>query len=65
MIIHGGFAPTTEANPRPFGMPPFGLTLSQSEIVDLMNHLRSAWVHHASEVGLRDVQRWAENPATN
>ncbi|MEO8281100.1 MAG: cytochrome c, partial [Ideonella sp.] len=61
-IIHGGFAPTTAGNPTPFGMPPFGLQLSQSEIADLMTYLRSAWGHSASAVGQRDVQRWMERP---
>ena len=32
VIVHGGFLPSTAGNPRPFGMPPFGLALSDDEI---------------------------------
>ena len=42
VIVHGGFAPATRGNPRPFGMPPFGLALSDEEIAALASHLRSS-----------------------
>jgi len=32
LILAGGFAPVTQGNPRPYGMPPFGPVLSDSEI---------------------------------
>lgn len=31
-VLHGGFAPVTQANPRPYGMPPMMLELSDAEI---------------------------------
>ncbi len=60
IINHGGFAPATPGNPRPFGMPPFGLELSQAEMASLISFLRTAWGNEGSKVEPRDVQRWLE-----
>lgn len=43
VIAHGGFAPSTAGNPRPFGMPPFAPQLSDAEIAALATWLRNAW----------------------
>jgi len=62
VIVHGGFAPATRGNPRPFGMPPFGLALSDEEIAALASHLRSSWGHAAGEVKAQEVARWRGSP---
>ena len=50
MVLHGGYGPATEGRPRPFGMPPYVLTLSDEDIASVLTHLRSQWGHQAREV---------------
>ncbi len=57
IVLHGGFAPVTSANPRPFGMPPFALSLSDHEIATVLSFVRSAWGNRAPEVTAHDVDR--------
>ncbi|MCW5662879.1 MAG: cytochrome c [Piscinibacter sp.] len=53
LLRHGGFAPTTAAQPRPFGMPPADLSPDQTAAV--LTHLRQAWGHRATAVSALDV----------
>jgi mono/diheme cytochrome c family protein len=62
MVLHGGYAPATAGNPRPFGMPPYIVDLSNQEIADLLSHLRSSWGHSAGAVSAVDVQRSRAQP---
>ena len=55
VIVNGGFAPATATNPRPFGMPPFGATLSDADIAALASMLRNSWGNAAPEVTAVDV----------
>jgi mono/diheme cytochrome c family protein len=57
VIIHGGFPPTTAGNPRPYGMPPFGQSLTNAEIAALASFVRSAWGNNAPAVTELDVNR--------
>lgn len=57
IVLGGGFAPSTAANPRPYGMPPFATVLSDAEIASLLGHLRSSWGHDASQPSVLDVNR--------
>jgi mono/diheme cytochrome c family protein len=61
MVLNGGFAPATEGNPRPFGMPPFVLVLDNTEVAALLTHIRSAWGNQASAVLPLDVNRIRAN----
>ena len=61
IVLHGGYAPATQGNPRPFGMPPFVLVLSDSEIAALLTHLRQSWGNQASGVTALDVYRIRAN----
>jgi mono/diheme cytochrome c family protein len=56
-ILHGGFAPSTAGNPRPYGMPPFAQVLSDEEVALLATHLRQSWGHRAAAVSALDVLR--------
>jgi len=56
-VLYGGFGPSTAGNPRPFGMPPYVLTLSEPELADLLSYLRASWGHQAGPVSALDVQR--------
>ncbi len=49
-IRQGGFGPSTAANPRPFGMPPFGHLLSEAEIAAVATYLRLRWGQGAGGV---------------
>jgi mono/diheme cytochrome c family protein len=42
-VLYGGFGPVTSGNPRPFGMPPYVLTLSDRDVADVLSYLRQAW----------------------
>jgi mono/diheme cytochrome c family protein len=61
MVLNGGFAPATEGNPRPFGMPPFVLVLDDTEVAALLTHIRNAWGNQASAVLPLDVNRIRAN----
>lgn len=56
-MLHGGFAPATSGNPRPFGMPPFAQSLSDVQVAAVATYLRRSWGHDASEVSALDVLR--------
>lgn len=49
-VLFGGFNAATAGYPRPFGMPPFLLTLSDTEIAAVLTHIRTAWGNQASGV---------------
>ncbi|RYY82781.1 MAG: c-type cytochrome, partial [Comamonadaceae bacterium] len=57
VILGGGFPPTTEGNPRPFGMPPFGHSLTDTEIAAVASYVRGAWGNTAPAVLPLDVQK--------
>ncbi len=55
-IVSGGFAPSTQQQPRPYGMPPFRTLLSDGEIASLATFLRQSWGHRANPVMPHEVQ---------
>jgi len=57
IVLRGGFAPATAGNPRPFGMPPFQMVLSDQEVAEVITHIRSAWGNQAGAVTVLDVAR--------
>ena len=61
IVLHGGFAPATQGNPRPFGMPPFVLVLKDIEIAAVLTHLRQSWGNQASSVTALEVNRIRAN----
>ena len=56
-VLHGGFAPSTRAHPRPFGMPPFVMELNHSELADLLSYIRLTWGQGAGSVSALEVQK--------
>ncbi|MEO9214626.1 MAG: cytochrome c, partial [Rhodanobacter sp.] len=40
MVLLGGFAPVTAANPRPYSMPPFAQQLSDSDVSAVVSYMR-------------------------
>jgi mono/diheme cytochrome c family protein len=55
IVVNGGFPPTTAGNPRPYGMPPFGPSLTDAEIAVLATYVRGAWGNTAPAVSALDV----------
>lgn len=56
-LTYGGFSPVTHAQPQPFGMPPFVLTLSDRDMADVLTHIRQQWGNAGSPVTEFDVGR--------
>lgn len=54
-VIYGGYPPSTQGNPRPFGMPPFALVLSDADVAAVLTYIRSSWGHAAGAVSELDV----------
>lgn len=57
MVLQGGYPPGTAGNPQPFGMPPFGGTLSDERIADVLSYVRAAWGNDAPAVAGHEVAR--------
>ena len=57
IVLHGGFAPSTAGNPRPFGMPPYLLQLSDAEVASVLTHIRGSWGNQAPAVTELEVNR--------
>lgn len=61
-ILWGGYTPATARNPRPFGMPPFVLNLSDRELAALSTYLRSSWGNLSAPVTELEVSQAREKP---
>lgn len=57
MVLYGGFGPATPGNPRPFGMPPYVLALSDEDIAAVVTHIRGQWGNQAAAVTTVDIAR--------
>ncbi len=62
IVLNGGFAPGTAGNPRPYGMPPFGHVLSDTEVAAVVSYLRSAWGNNAPPIMGQDVNQYRNVP---
>ncbi|MES2264175.1 MAG: cytochrome c [Pseudomonadota bacterium] len=62
IVLNGGFAPGTEGNPRPYGMPPFSHSLNDTEVAAVVSYLRSAWGNNAPLITGNDVNRYRTVP---
>jgi mono/diheme cytochrome c family protein len=56
VILDGGYAPATRANPRPHGMPPFGQWLDDNDVALLATYVRGSWGNTAAAVTSLDVK---------
>ena len=55
IVLNGGFPPSTQGNPRPYGMPPFGYILSDSDVAAAVTYIRGAWGNQAGPVSSVEV----------
>ncbi|MFT4193309.1 c-type cytochrome [Ottowia sp.] len=54
-VLFGGYGAATPGHPRPHGMPPFALTLTDAEVAAVLSHIRTSWGNRAPEVSPLDV----------
>lgn len=62
VVLLGGFAPSTVANPRPYSMPPYAQQFDDAEVAAVVSYIRQAWGNHAGAVSPRDVGRYRHTP---
>ncbi|TAM62619.1 MAG: c-type cytochrome [Rhodanobacter sp.] len=62
MVLLGGFAPLTQANLRPYSMPPFAQQLNDSEVSAVVSYIRQAWTNRAPVVRPEDVSHYRHTP---
>lgn len=55
MTLNGGFPPSTQGNPRPYGMPPYAHLLNDDEVAAVVTYIRGAWGNHAEAVSPLEV----------
>jgi mono/diheme cytochrome c family protein len=62
VVLLGGFAPTTAAQPRPYSMPPFAQQLNDADVAAVVSYIRQAWGNGAAAVQERDVAEYRHTP---
>ena len=63
VVLNGGFPPSTEGNPRPFGMPPFYQELSNEQVASVVTFIRRSWGNNAPPTTAAEVARSRGVPA--
>ena len=56
-LMYGGFSPTSVASPRPFGMPPFMLTLNDMEMAGVVTYIRTSWGNTGASINEFDINK--------
>jgi mono/diheme cytochrome c family protein len=62
IALYGGYPPSTQGNPRPYGMPPFGNILSDQEVAAVVSYIRNSWGNQGSMVSSAQVNRYRTVP---
>ena len=57
IVLNGGFPPSTEGNPRPYGMPPFYQDLNDEQVAAVVTYIRQSWGNTAPATWAVEVQR--------
>ncbi len=57
IVLNGGFAPGTTGNPRPYGMPPYGPSLSDADVAAVVTYIRNHWGNQAAPVSAQEIGR--------
>ncbi len=61
LVLNGGYAPATQDNPQPHGMPPFGQVLDDADIARVLSYIRNSWGNEAGMVTSPQVRRVRQN----
>jgi mono/diheme cytochrome c family protein len=56
-VLYGGFPPSTAGNLRPFGMPPYVLTLNDADMAAVLTFIRTSWGNKGSGVSEFDINK--------
>jgi mono/diheme cytochrome c family protein len=62
IVLSGGFAPSTSGNPRPYGMPPYGQVLDDTEAAAVLSYVRASWGNAARMVTPAEVNGYRAVP---
>lgn len=62
VVLFGGFPPSTEGNPRPYGMPPFYQELGDEDVAAVVTYIRQTWGNSAAAVSHAEVDRGRKVP---
>lgn len=62
VVLNGGYPPTTGGNPRPYGMPPFSVSLNDKEVAAVVSYIRMSWGNEGGLVSPVDVARFRGTP---
>jgi mono/diheme cytochrome c family protein len=62
MTLFGGYPPSTQGNPRPYGMPPFGNVLNDEEVAAVVSYIRNSWGNQGSMAAPQHVNRYRTVP---
>ena len=62
IVLNGGFAPGTEGNPRPYGMPPYSHAMDDYEVAAVVSYLRNSWGNKAGPVTASEVNKYRSVP---
>ncbi|GAA5236981.1 c-type cytochrome [Verticiella sediminum] len=62
VVLNGGYAPGTQGNPRPHGMPPFRQSLSDNDVAAVVTYIRGSWGNEAAPVSPPDVRSFRSLP---
>jgi mono/diheme cytochrome c family protein len=57
VVLNGGFPPSTEGNPRPYGMPPFHQELGNDDVAAVVTYIRRSWGNNAEPTTAAEVGR--------
>jgi mono/diheme cytochrome c family protein len=57
IVLNGGFPPSTEGNPRPYGMPPFYQDLNDEQVAAVVTYIRQSWGNNAPPTWPVEVER--------
>lgn len=57
IVLNGGFPPSTEGNPRPYGMPPFYQDLNDEQVAAVVTFIRQSWGNNAPPTWPVEVER--------
>jgi mono/diheme cytochrome c family protein len=60
VILQGSQTPRTQGTPAQFGMPSFAWRLSDQDVTDAVNFIRTSWGNHALPITPEDVARVRE-----
>lgn len=58
MVLHGGYAPSTAGNPRPYGMPPFGQSMTDEEVAIVITYIRNSWGNESRAISPLEVNQY-------